>query len=188
MAVANKVKFGLKNVHYSVITIGIGGAVTYGAPKPIPGAVNMSLEQRGESVEFFADDVEYYKVNTNTGYEGEIEVALIPDSFRIDVLGEIEDLNGALVENASATIKNFALLGEFSGDQHKTRFVLYNVLANRPNFGSATTTATREPQLETMSIVAMPAVDTHDVKAKLKEGDTGYGTFFATVYLKDLTP
>lgn len=183
----NKVKYGLKNVHYAVITIGTNGAVSYGTPKQIPGAVAMSLEKRGESVEFFADDVEYYKVNTNTGYEGEIEFAIIPDSFRIDVLGEIEDLNGAIVENANATVKNFALLGEFSGDQHKTRFVLYNVLANRPNFGSVTTNATRQPQLEKMAITAMPATDTRDVKAKLQEGDTGYSTFFTTVYLKELT-
>jgi phi13 family phage major tail protein len=188
MAVANKVKYGLKSVHYAVITEGVGGAITYGTPKPIPGAVSMALTPRGESAEFHADDVEYWRQNTNTGYEGDLEMALIPDSFRIDVLGEIEDLNGAIVENANAVVKNFALLGEMDGDKHKMRFVLYNCLANRPNFGSTTTTATREPQVETLAIVAMPAIGTGDVKTKIKEGDTGYGTFFATVYLKDLTP
>lgn len=188
MAVNNKVKYGLKSVHYAVITEGVGGAITYGVPKPIPGAVSMALTPRGESAEFHADDVEYYRMTTNTGYEGDLEMALIPDSFRIDVLGDIEDLNGAIIENANAVVKNFALLGEMDGDKHKTRFVLYNVLANRPNFGSATTTATKEPQVETMAIVAMPSIGTGDVKAKIREGDTGYGTFFATVYLKDLTP
>lgn len=188
MAINNKVKFGLKSVHYAVITEGVGGAITYGIPKPIPGAVSMSLEPRGESAEFHADDVEYYKMNTNNGYEGDLEMALIPDSFRIDILGDIEDVNGAIVENANAVVKNFALLGEMDGDKHKTRFVLYNVLANRPNFGSATTTATKEPQVETMAIVAMPAIGSGDVKAKLREGDTGYSTFFTTVYLKDLIP
>ena len=188
MTATNKVKFGLKNVHYSVITEGVGGAIVYGTPKRIPGAVSLSLEPRGESAEFHADDVEYYRVTTNTGYEGDLEMAIIPDSFRIDVLGDIEDLNGAIVENADAVVRNFALLGEMDGDKHKTRFVLYNVLASRPNFGSTTTTATKEPQVDTMAIVAMPAIGSGDVKAKLREGDTGYTTFFATVYLKDLTP
>lgn len=184
----NRVKYGLKNVHYAVITEGVGGEITYGTPKPIPGAVSMSLEPRGESVEFHADDTEYYRMNSNAGYEGELEAALIPDSFRIDVLGDAVDANGAIVENAGATVKNFALLGEMDGDKHKTRFVLYNVLANRPTFGSATTTATKEPQVETLSMVAMPALNTLDVKAKLKEGLTGYATFFATVYLKNIVP
>lgn len=188
MVTNNKVKFGLKSVHYAVITEGVGGAITYGIPKPIPGAVSMSLEPRGETAEFFADNSEYYKVETNTGYEGDLEMALIPDTFRVDVLGDIEDVNGVLIENADSIVRQFALLGEMDGDKHKTRFVLYNVLASRPNLASATTTATKEPQVETMAIVAMPAVGTKDVRAKIKEGSTGYATFFSSVYLKDLIP
>lgn len=188
MTTSNKVKFGLKSVHYAVITEGVGGAITYGIPKPIPGAVSMSLKPRGETAEFFADNMEFYKTTTNTGYEGDLEMAIIPDTFRVDVLGDIEDLNGAIIENADAVVKNFALLGEMDGDKHKTRFVLYNVLASRPNLASTTTTATKGPQVETMAIVAMPAANSKDVKAKVQEGGTGYATFFATVYLKDLIP
>ena len=39
---ANKVKFGLRNVYYSVITETADG-IEYGTPKQILGAVNMSL-------------------------------------------------------------------------------------------------------------------------------------------------
>ena len=44
---ANKVKYGLKNVHYAVITEN-NGETTYDTPKPIPGAVNLTLSPRGK--------------------------------------------------------------------------------------------------------------------------------------------
>jgi len=33
------------------------------------------------------------------GYTGSLEMALIPDEFRVDVLGDELDANGALIEN-----------------------------------------------------------------------------------------
>ena len=180
----NKVKFGLKNVHYAVVTES-GGVVSYGTPKHISGAVNLTLNAAGESVQFYADDIVYYEENTNNGYEGSLEMALIPDEFRVDVLGDEIDSNGALIENANAKPKKFALMYEFDGDMNKVRHVNYSVLPTRPTIAGATKTATKEPQTETMNIAARPAIDTGDVKAKLKQGDTGYDTFFTAVYLKN---
>ena len=48
---SNKIKYGLKNVHYAVITEA-GGVVSYGTPVAIPGAVNITLSPAGEKVEF----------------------------------------------------------------------------------------------------------------------------------------
>lgn len=180
----NKVKFGLKNVHYAVVTES-GGVVSYGTPKHISGAVNLTLNAAGESVQFYADDIVYYEENTNNGYEGSLEMALIPDEFRVDVLGDEIDSNGALIENANAKPKKFALMYEFDGDMNKVRHVNYSVLPTRPTIAGATKIATKEPQTETMNIAARPAIDTGDVKAKLKQGDTGYDTFFTAVYLKN---
>jgi len=180
----NKVKYGLKNVHYAVVTEA-NGVVTYGTPKPIPGAVNLTLSAAGESVKFYADDILYYEENINEGYTGSLEMALIPDDFRIDVLGDTLDINGAVVENANAKVKYFALMFEFDGDANKVRHVLYRVLPTRPNVDGSTKTNTKEPKTETINITVSPAIDTRDVKAKLKQGDTGYDTFFTAVYLKN---
>ena len=181
----NKVKYGLKNVYYSVITR-VNNVPSYATPVHIPGAVNLTLSPVGEKVKFAADDMEdYFAENVNNGYDGTLEMALVPDSFRTDVLGDTVDDNGAIVENANATVKRFALMFEFDGDVKKTRHVLYNVLANRPNIEGTTRSSTKEPKSETLEIEARPAADTSDVKAKVKQGDTGYDTFFTAVYLKD---
>lgn len=181
---SNKVKYGLKNVYYAVVTES-SGVVSYGTPVAMPGAVNLALSAVGENVTFHADDQIYFEENTNNGYDGSLEVALIPDSFRTDVLGDTVDTNGAIIENADATVKKCALMFEFDGDAKKTRHVLYSVLPTRPNVEGATKTNTKEPKTEPMNIAVRPALDTSDVKAKVKQGETGYDTFFSAVYLKN---
>ena len=163
---ATRSKYGLKNVHYSVITEA-GGVVHYATPEPIPGAVNISLSPAGEKVEFYADDLLYFGTNTNQGYEGTLEIARIPDSFREDVMLEELDANGAYIENSSATPKNFALLFEFNGDVKATRHVLYKVNDARHDVAGSTKTKNIEPQTETLNICCVPATDTYYVKASL---------------------
>lgn len=183
---ANKVKYGLKNVYYSIITLA-NNIPSYGTPVHIPGAVNLTLSPVGEKVKFAADDMEdYFAENVNNGYDGTLEMALIPDSFRTDVLGDILDDNDAIIENANATVKRFALMFEFDGDDKKARHVLYNVLANRPNIEGTTRSSTKEPKSETLEIEARPAVDTSNVKAKVEQSsNASYTGFFTAVYLED---
>lgn len=178
----NKIKYGLKNVHYSVITE-TDGTITYGTPKKIPGAVNIALNAAGEPVIFYADDGTYFEENVNNGYDGSLEMALIPDQFRVDVLGDYFDTNNVLVENANGKPNRIALMFEFDGDKKKTRHILYNVTVARPNLEGSTKTATKEPKTDVMNISARPSLDTGDVKAKVKQGQTGYENFFQSVYI-----
>lgn len=177
----NKVKYGLKNTHYAVITE-TGDGITYGKPKKIPGAVNLVLNASGDATQFYADDTTYYEDYTNNGYEGTLELALIPDEFKVDVLGFIKDANGAVIENADAKTKKFALMYEFDGDINKVRHVNYYVSASRPSIEGSTKTNTKEPKTETLNITARPAPGTYNVHAKLDQGKTGYDTFFDNVY------
>jgi len=179
---ANKVRYGLKNVHYAVITEGANGSITYGTPKRIPGAVNLTLDPQGEQAEFYADDMRYFSAFANSGYSGSLEVALFPDDFKKDVLGYIEDENGVLFEDANVVPKNFALLFEFTGDKNAIRHVLYNVSASRPSISGATKGASIEPQTETINITAAPALDTGMVKAKCEPGQAAYETWYQQVY------
>lgn len=87
----NKVKFGLSKVYYSKITFGADGSRIFAAPKPLPGAVNLSLEPQGESVKWHADNILYYASATNAGYQGDLEMARITDEFRRDIYMGITD-------------------------------------------------------------------------------------------------
>jgi phi13 family phage major tail protein len=184
---ANKVKYGLKNVYYAVATISTADhSATYDTPVAWPGAVNMSLSAEGDTTKFRADNIDYWVGQSNNGYSGDFESALIPDSFKKDVLGYIEDAAGALVESAEAKTIPFALLFQFEGDDKNTRHVFFNVSATRPTISGATTAETIEPQTETVTFTATSiynaSLGKEIVKASVSEDDSPYATWTSAVY------
>lgn len=166
MGAKNKVKFGLKNVHYAMLTTEEDGTISYGVPVAFPGAVSLSLQAQGDTSTFYADDIAYYVTASNDGYQGDLEAALVPDSFRVDALGETSDpTDKVLIENAAAEGNPFALLFEFSADQKAVRHVLYHCVAARPNVAGQTRTNAKTPATETITLTASPLAD-GSVKAK----------------------
>ena len=180
----NKVKFNICNVHYAPITIGTDGTVTFATPVAMPGAVSLSLDPNGEPESFYADGIEYYTINNNMGYDGDLELAMIPESFRTDILKETADSNKVLVEDANSETGAFALLFEFDGDVKKIRHVLYNCSASRPKIESKTNEESREVQTETLSIKARPLSSGY-VKAKTGDNttDATYNDWYKAVYM-----
>lgn len=180
----NKVKFNICNVHYALITVDDDGDVTFGTPVAMPGAVSLSLEPNGEPSNFYADGYAYYTISNNMGYEGDLELAMVPESFRTDVLKESLDDNSVLVESANVETANFALLFEFDGDVKKIRHVLYNCSAARPNIESATNEEEIEVQTETLAITAAPLANGY-VKAHTGDSttDTVYTGWYSSVYM-----
>lgn len=165
---ANKIKYGISNVHYAVL-----GTTGYGTPVAIPGAVSISLAAEGDRNVFYADDIEYYVVNVNNGYSGDLELALIPDTFRQQVLGEaLENTSKVLVENASgAEAIKFALGFDVKGDDKVTKFWFYNCTASRPEEASQTKEDQIAPATEKVTISCKPD-DAGHVRAKTTDTTT----------------
>ena len=179
----NKVKFNICNVHYAPITVAEEGGVSFGTPVSLPGAVSISMDPTGEPESFYADGIEYYVINNNQGYDGDLELAMIPESFRTDILKEEADANKVLVENSNSETGSFALLFEFDGDVKKIRHVLYNCTASRPSIESKTNEDKKDVQTEKLSIKARPMADGY-VKAKTGDSttDTVYNNWYKSVY------
>lgn len=154
-------------------------------PVAIPGAVSITLEQQGELTPFWADGVKYYVSASNGGYEGDLEVALIPDKFREDILGEEADANGVLMENVNTETAEFALGFQVDGDTNPTLFWFYSCTATRPSIEATTTEDTKEPNTDTLTI-SCGADENGYVRAKTT--DTSYAevqdTWFTEVYEK----
>lgn len=186
----NKVKYNLKNVHAAKLTKGIDGNFTYAVPQAIPGAVSISLDAEGDSSPFYADGIVYFRSTANNGYSGDLEIALIPEWFRTEILQEIKDSNGVLVERSDNTESvYFALLFEFDGDVHAIRHVLYNCTASRPSIESETKEDTIEPGTEKLSLTADPR---EDGLVKSRTGDdtsiSTYQNWYNAVYVPQDVP
>ena len=189
LAKENKVVYGLKNVHYSKITINETGKVVYAKPTAIKGAVEISLESKAELVSFEADNEIYYSAPGASSYEGTLTLAKVPDAFRVDVLGEVLDVtDGVQTEIDGAKTSNFALMFQFEGDNSGVRHLFYNCSASRPSVASKTGKEIGTTELG-FTASAKPSESAND-KAIVKAKTTGstttgvYNKWFDAVYVK----
>ena len=183
----NKVKYNLKNAHYAMLTVDEEGTVSYAPPVALPGAVSISLDANGEPENFYADGVAYYVINNNMGYDGDLELAMIPEDFRVSALNETLYDKKVLIENANTELNPFALLFEFDGDVKHIRHVLYNCSASRPGIEGKTNEENREVQTETLSIKATPLAS-GVVKAKTGDSTDAavYADWYKAVYMPSI--
>lgn len=181
----NKVKFGLCNVHIAPIKEVSNNNVTYDTPFALPGAVNLTLDPEGDPAEFYGDNTKYFNKNSNQGYSGSLEIALITDVFRTKIMGETADSNGAIVESSDDEFTDFALGFQIDGDETNRKYWFYNVSAKRPSTASSTNEKSKVPKTDTLNITATPRITDNKVKVFLEESEnnkTAYESFFTEVY------
>lgn len=158
---ANKVQFGLKNVHYAILTETDSASPTYGTPQKLAGAVSIELSPEGNETAFYADNMEYFQTSADNGYTGSLEMALITDDAKKDIWGfGYDTANKIVFEDANATPKYFALLFQIEGDKTESLYAFYKCRASRPNVASQTTNENgAEPQTQSVDLTAVPLID-----------------------------
>lgn len=157
----NKVRFGLQNVYYAVLTESTDNTNnTWASPVHVAGAVNLTIDSNTSDGTFYADNISYYKTFANNGYSGTLEMARISDQMLKDVWGLTLDANTKVLYEATGTQpKPFALIFQIEGDQQEELNVLYRVVpTSKPSIGSQTVEETVEPVTQSFDFEALPLV------------------------------
>ena len=119
--------------------------------------MSLSLAAQGDLYKFYADNIAYYRNENNAGYEGDLELALIPDDFAQNALGnELDSTDKVLIEKVENGQREFALGFQIENDVKNTRFWLYDCVATRPSIDGETKEDKIEAQTEKIKISSTP--------------------------------
>lgn len=181
-----RIRYGIKNLHYALATTGEGGALTYATPVALPGAKALSLSPTGDALDEYADNVRWYHLDSNQGYEGTLEVEDTAelDTFLQAVLSWQRGQGGALFEHASDQQLEFALLGQFElagGTETGKRFALFRCIIARPELSGQTKEESITVNTNTLNLTVLPRVNDDLVKASCTSEATAYSTWFEAV-------
>ena len=105
----------------------------------------------------------------NNGYAGDLEIAMTPDAFLTQILGQDKDTNGVVYESADDTVARFALMFQAQGDDKNRRFCFYDCTAARPSRSNNTKQESIEVGTETISIKMNPRSSDRMVKCYIDE-------------------
>lgn len=180
---SNKVKFGLSNcVIWPIESIDTNGKPTYAQAIKLPGGVSLTMDPEESSEPFYADNIVYYLTSANSGYSGELELALVPKEFNTEILGQKEDDAGVMVETTDDKPKEFAMAWQFEGDVNATRHLFPRCSAGRTSVAGKTKEDAIKPETEKLKLTAMGRVDNHIAKCSCPEGTKPYAEWLEEPY------
>lgn len=176
---ANKVEFGISNLHVGTYTDN-NGTVTLGTPYAQKGAVSFSPEEQSEATNFYADNIIYWSGYSGGTFEGDLEVAKYDDAFKKQFLGYKELTNGGLANVKGATKPNVYIAFEVDGDAEKRRIIMYNCALGGITREYNTIEEEKEPTTETISVTVTGDNSTGVSMATFTPDDAGYDTLFTS--------
>jgi len=175
---ANKVEFGISQLHVGTYTVDDQGVATLGTPYHQKGAVSFSPEENSEQNTFYADNIAYWSGYSGGSIEGDLEVAMFDDSFKTQFLGYRALTSGGLANVKNATKPNVYVAFQVEGDAESRRVILYNCSLGAIKREYNTIEENKEPATETLGVTCIGDNATGVTMAVLKPGDTGYDTLF----------
>lgn len=175
---ANKVEFGISNLHFCTYTVADDGTVTLGTPLAVAGAVSLELEPEGDQNTFNADNTAYWSSFSDNGFSGSINVAKFPDAFKKAFMGYVELDDGGIGQLKGVTKPAVCVMFQSEGDAESRRGILYNVSLGNIQRAYNTTEDTITPDTETVDITVIGDNATKLTRVGYGETATGYATLF----------
>lgn len=175
---ANKVEFGISQLHVGTYTVGAGGTVTLGTPYHQKGAASFSPEEQSANSTFYADNIAYWSGYSGGTFEGDLEVAKFDDDFKTQFLGYVSLTNGGIANVKNAVKPNVYIAFQIEGDAESRRCILYNCALGAINREYSTIEENKEPATETLGVTCTGDNATGVTMASFKPSDAGYDTLF----------
>lgn len=185
---ANKVEFGISQLHVGTYTVDDQGVVTLGTPYHQPGAVSFSPEEQSENSTFYADNIAYWSGYSGGTFEGDLEVAKFSDEFKTQFLGYVALTNGGLANVKNAAKPNVYIAFQVEGDTESRRVILYNCSLGVIGREFSTIEDSKEPATETLGVTCTGDNATGVTMASFKPADTGYATLFTAPTAPAIAP
>lgn len=185
---ANKVEFGISQLHVGTYTVDDQGVATLGTPYHQKGAVSFSPEENSERNTFYADNIAYWSGYSGGSIEGDLEVAMFDDSFKTQFLGYATLTNGGIANVKNATKPNVYIAFQVEGDAESRRVILYNCSLGAITREYNTIEENKEPATETLGVTCVGDNTSGVTMAVLKPADTGYSTLFTAPTAPAIAP
>lgn len=185
---ANKVEFGISQLHVGTYTVDDQGVATLGTPYHQKGAVSFSPEENSEQNTFYADNIAYWSGYSGGSIEGDLEVAMFDDSFKTQFLGYATLTNGGIANVKNATKPNVYIAFQIEGDAESRRVILYNCSLGAITREYNTIEGNKEPATETLGVTCVGDNTSGVTMAVLKPADTGYSTLFTAPTAPAIAP
>lgn len=179
-SVENKVKFGISNVVYAMVTeVSDAGVPTYGVWKSLPYAVSLTADVNSNTSSDYADNKLVFSYNSITGATITLEVTHLIDDFKKDVLGWKATSDGGLIQPTDNIKPKIALGFQIDGDAKKSKRWFFLCSVSDPAGDSASTnTDSVTFAHDTVTLTAYPVPIGNDeisyLKQTIRSGDTGY--------------
>ena len=177
---ANKVEFGISQLHVGTYTVDDQGNVTLGSPYHQKGAVSFSPEEQSELTNFYADNIVYWSGYSGGSFEGDLEVAKFDDAFKTQFLGYRTLANGGLANVKNASKPSVYIAFQVEGDAESRRVIMYNCSLGAITREFATIEEEKEPATETLAVTVTGDNGTGVSMASYRPDDAGYDTLFTS--------
>lgn len=183
---ANKVEFGISELHVGTYTVDEQGVVTLGTPFHQPGAVSFSPEEQSEKNDFYADNIVYWSGYSGGSFEGDLTVAKYWDDFKTQFLGYKRTADGGLANVKGARKPNVYIAFQVEGDAESRRIIMYNCALGGITREFATIEESKEPVTETIPVTCTGDNASGVTMASYVPGDAGYDTLFTNPPVPEL--